>query len=153
SAAAYHHYECGRWDDALQAIGAVAADQLDDMLRDVRGVAALIAVHRGDLETAAGHLAAGSGRAPRDAESYEAIEYALLDAVALLAEAAGDLGRSLQLRAAWLHLPPGMQRRNGVTLAPELVRLATTMGDRATAQAALALAEEEAAAGSAFPTA
>jgi len=143
------HFLSGRWDEAVtEAERALAlADEVGlAMLRSwPRCLLALIAVHRGDLEAAAAHLAdvepvdpaastAGVPQSPREALARS-----------LLAEANGDAAAALALlQRAW----DDHGGRGNVTalsqLAPDLVRLALASRDPTTA-AGVALAVEHAA--------
>ncbi|MGH3663996.1 MAG: helix-turn-helix transcriptional regulator [Micromonosporaceae bacterium] len=135
-------YVYGLWDEALVYLSSVGPEFLTNpALRHSQGIAALIALHRGQRDAAEAHLrTAGldeyvaSGPIPYSGSATEV--------AAILAELAGESDRALALRASWLDLPPGPLRERGYLLAPQLVRVALAAGETDTAQATLAACDE-----------
>ncbi len=141
---AYRH---GRWDDALVHIAGIETEYFgNDELAYAYANAALIYLHRGDRETADKYLeyACGPGQSP---STYEppAPSYPLTEALAVRAEADGDVKRALSLMSGWLEAPLGLSRHERHDDLPYLVHLAMAVGDPETARAATRLAEQDAA--------
>ncbi|GAA1419641.1 helix-turn-helix domain-containing protein [Catellatospora coxensis] len=130
-------YARGRWDEAV-----AYADRLDQELLAnpsisyLHAVAARIAIHRDDRETAEARLRAGGFLNPADQGRWAGASGPVADALALLAESRGDLAESLALRAAYLDLPPGPDRAGRCDEAVYLVRAALAQGEPALAEAA-----------------
>ncbi|MFD0598213.1 hypothetical protein ACFQZ4_43025 [Catellatospora coxensis] len=118
------------------------ADRLDQELLAnpsisyLHAVAARIAIHRDDRETAEARLRAGGFLNPADQGRWAGASGPVADALALLAESRGDLAESLALRAAYLDLPPGPDRAGRCDEAVYLVRAALAQGEPALAEAA-----------------
>jgi len=129
----------GRWDEALLHLGGISPEFLDSgPLKYLRGLAAVIALHRDEPAIADAHLRDADTVARSARPEAEAIALYLIDALALQAEAAGDLDRSLALRSTWLDVP-GYHQIERSEEAPQLVRLALAVGDTAPARAAAAI--------------
>ena len=131
-------YCTGRWDEALDELA--AAGELGDSPRHASvaaGLAALIAGHRDDRTGALAHL----GRIPEGTDVTCGFR---LTARALLAERDGQPGQARDILAAIL--TPAYSRLERHMLLPHLVRAALAADDRATAEAAVAAAEADAAA-------
>lgn len=137
-----YHYEAAsllfnacQWDDAVAQAqtGLALAEEVGlDLLRQwASGVLAAVAVHRDELDAAAGWVADG-GTAPL-----------VILARALLEEARGDGARALaRLQDDWdLDASRGVRVGWRIT-GPELVRLAVVAGDRARAAAVASDLEE-----------
>ena len=141
-------YMYGRWDEALVHLASIDQEFIGAAdLPDNHGLGALIALHRGDRDSADAHLHAATVGRPGALASLESPRFMLTDALAMRAEADGDLSRAVALMAAWLTAQPGLhpfKRHDDV--APYLVRLALAAGDRATAEAAAAVAQADLAA-------
>jgi DNA-binding CsgD family transcriptional regulator len=139
--AAEHWFHVGRWGDALAELDAVAVNAQPDPARALwlRGLAALIAVHRDDRVAAAGHLR-DLDDLPGTTAEMRYHSQRLLIARGLAAERDG------QPRQALAHLlavfDPDSTRRcptldvDRYLWLPDLVRLALAVGDRACAEAA-----------------
>lgn len=149
--AAVHQFWLGGWDEAVDRLGAVLADDpgitgfglREGGLMLLHGAAALIAAHRDDDVALDRHLHAGltlslataANRencdflvAARAAAAYRNDDHA--DAIAMLGGILDTRYAQMMLRHQWL---------------PELVRIALDCGDRATARAAVEACEAEAA--------
>jgi DNA-binding CsgD family transcriptional regulator len=151
-AAGVHHYWVGRWDDALAELGAAADDLTDATSLGLRaswttlllhGVAALIAGRRDDRSASAAQLQAGLALGITNAVDRDNCDF-LLAATALAAERDGDPARALATYAPILDPAFGQTLLRNQWL-PEIVRLALEVDDAATARAAIALCEAEAA--------
>jgi ATP/maltotriose-dependent transcriptional regulator MalT len=132
------YFETGRWDDALAEAVAV-----HDGLKEPGvaccdlGIAAVICFHRGDIDAARGHLAAAVPHA-------EGIGNRVIPPLALARSL--DCERSAQLPAALAQLTAGFasnaeELREIEDLLPDAVRLASEIGDVATAKALAGHAE------------
>src|SRR6202012_1589681 len=103
--------------------------------------AAIIAVHRGDRDTADAKLRDALGTGP--GAEHEPLpdppraSYPLTEALALRAEAAGETKRALALMSAWLDAPAGLSRYERHDDLLYLVYLALREGDIETARAAV----------------
>ena len=141
-------FRYGRWDDALVHLASIDPEFFSVAdLSAGHGLGALIALHRGDRDAADAHLRAATGGSPETLAGSASPRDYLTGAQAMRAEADGDLSRAVALMAAWLPVEPGLrhnQRHDDV--APYLVRLALAAGDRATAEAAAAVARADVAA-------
>lgn len=161
--AAGFYYRHGRLDEALVHLESIEDEYLhNDELSQVFATAAIIAVHRGDRDTADAKLRAALGTAPGPGTGTGTgtgagpdmdqlpdpprPSYPLTDALALRAEAAGDIKRALALMSAWLDVPAGLSRYERHDNLPYLTYLALLLGDAETADAAVRVAEADAAA-------
>jgi DNA-binding NarL/FixJ family response regulator len=137
TAAAEFCHRYGRWDDALAHLANIDQEFFGtEQISPYQGLAALIALHRGDRALADTHL--------RAAAAARLLPASLLTrAHAVRAEADGDQERALDLLSGLLSAEPGLrphQRRDDL---PGLVRLALAVGEDSTAKAAAELAEED----------
>jgi DNA-binding CsgD family transcriptional regulator/tetratricopeptide (TPR) repeat protein len=123
----------GRWDEALGQVqaGLDLGDAMD-MGRHLRGLSALIAVHRGDRETAASQLAFLSGPAPTTSPGRQSAHTPTW-ALALAAQADGDIPAATAiLRPAWdVDTERDQLRYLRHYLVPDLVALQLATGDEA----------------------
>lgn len=119
------YYHDGRWDDALAETGA-GLETVDHvhMFAALRAQAALIAVHRGELPDLA-LLAEQSPSGPANVYGY------LHDwAMALTHEAHGEPRKALDLLVTALdNRASAVRRRFLLRTSPDLLRLATSLGD------------------------
>ena len=145
--AARGSFLAGRWDDALAelATAATLAEELGSGPLTVDGhvLAALIALHRGDVPATRRALAAAE-------EQNQRLGSPAMDSVlrgrALLAEASAASDEALTLlRDAWQLCAEAGTASQFPVLGPDLVRLSLEAGDRARAEAAVAAVEEVAA--------
>ncbi|HEY0718631.1 MAG TPA: AAA family ATPase, partial [Streptosporangiaceae bacterium] len=147
AAAAQFSYRYGRWDDALaQLAGADQEGSGTDPSGSSRGIAALIALRRGDRESADAQLASIAGR-PAGLVPLPERSYPLIEAQALRAEADGDLDRAVAVMSGWLPASAGLPATERDDGLPYLVYLALAAGQNATARTAAALSKAGAAAG------
>lgn len=141
----------GRWDDALQMVSATSELFPAQLRSAANAVAALIAMHREQHQTAEAQLAAGGPLGQTDvppsahpasgANGQPSQYFALLDeAFALRAEVRGDLHRALEWRKKWLDQPQPV-RDVYCHLAPDLVRNAIAVNDVDAASAAIEACE------------
>jgi DNA-binding CsgD family transcriptional regulator len=137
-------YDFGAWDEAL-----IHLDSLQQPLSDARqigrhGLAALIAAHREEWEGVGDHVQAGSAirLTPGDVRIYSGY---LVAAQAIRAEADGQPARAVDLLGRWLDGDLGYDAKERFMWLPDLVRLALSIGDTATARAAVAAAATDAA--------
>jgi hypothetical protein len=145
-AAALAYFEGGQWDDAVAGLEAEpAAGQPPQNYYPVQrhGILALIAGHRDERETAAGHLAAIAGEAFADLATWANACVPIL-ARALAAEQAGAPEAALATAALALAQRLGEQLPNRYLVLPALTRLALAAGDRDTAAAAARAAAADA---------
>nr|WP_051114717.1 BTAD domain-containing putative transcriptional regulator [Actinokineospora enzanensis] len=152
--AAVHHYWTGRWDEALVELDGVTEDGPAITFYGLRepgaaallshGVAALLAVHRGDPAEAAAHLDAAECYAPSNMSERESCDFHLV-AAAMAEERRGALGAALCLLDPILR-PEYARIMLRHQWLPYLTRLALDAGDRARARLALTVCEAEAAA-------
>ncbi|MFI6095767.1 AAA family ATPase [Lentzea sp. NPDC051213] len=145
-------YWLGSWDDALAELSSVEQDvstvtyagRLDrGPLLIWRGAASLIAGRRNDRATAAEQLQAGLAIPVLTVSDQENLDF-LLAAQALAAEQDGDPQQAVSILSAVLQRRPGEMTLTHQWL-PELVRLALSVDDHATAGAALEACQAEAA--------
>jgi DNA-binding CsgD family transcriptional regulator len=126
----------GRWDEALGQVqaGLDLGDAMD-MDRHLRGLSALIAVHRGDRETAASQLAQLSGPAPATSPGRQSAHTPTW-ALALAAQADGDIPAATAiLRPVWdVDTEWDQLRYLRHYLVPDLVALQLAAGDEAAAR-------------------
>jgi DNA-binding CsgD family transcriptional regulator len=124
-------YETGRWDDSLTDIAVVPEDLKDPLVACCElGIAAEIAFHRNDPETARGHLTAAEPHWQRlGCRSILSLELAR----SLEREQAGSLAESLAvLTSAFDGNPDDVGEIEDLLV--DAVRLALKVGDKATAQ-------------------
>ncbi|MGH3715662.1 MAG: BREX system ATP-binding domain-containing protein [Micromonosporaceae bacterium] len=132
------NFDHGDWDEALVHMASVAPEFADtDHVRDGYGLAATIALRRGEPEQAMAHLLAAGVSQPVETTERDYLAPTVVAAVALIAEAAGDVERALKVRASWLDLPALWQRSSDCVHALDLVRAALAAEDTATARAAV----------------
>jgi DNA-binding CsgD family transcriptional regulator len=142
--AAEHYFSLGQWDDALAAVEqAVSLPDSGPGAVHARGLGALIAAHRDDWETAAGHLAAVPDEAAGPA-FHRANQYFLLLARALTAEQAGRQGEAVAVLSAGLDPALDGNLICRFLAFPALMRLALAIDDAACAAAAAAAAAQQA---------
>ena len=154
TAAAEFYYRFGRWDEALMHLGNIDPEFYgSEQINSYRGLAAVIALRRGErasadeqLRAAAAALPAVGARPPGRASLPVS---PLTRAAALRAEADGDLGRALELMGGLMSAPAGLGLHERQDDLPYLVRLALEAEADGTAKAAAALAEADVAADSA----
>lgn len=139
-------YRHGRWDESLVHLASVDQQFLvAEELIPRHGLAALIALRREDDAASKAHLDAAVQAVPAAAGDPPVAVFPLTQALALAAEAAGDLPRAVALMSAWLAVPRGTrigERRDDL---PVLVRLALAAGDAETAAAAARMSAADAA--------
>ncbi len=133
-AATLYFFE-GRWDDALAELDAIP-DVPEDrtFVGMVHGLAALIAGRRDDRATAAVHLAAVRDD-PLDTPAARLNSLPLFSARTVAAERDRDPAQAVAVLASLLDPQYAQAERH--LLLPELVRLAVTVGDVATARKAV----------------
>ena len=140
-------YMNGRWDDAVVFLNGIGSEFLDSTSNlNARALAALIALHREDRDTAALHLQAADAAVTLARRHGDPpANWRLAAAWALQAEAhERDLRRALELMATLLNPAPlpGQQTRH--ELMPHVVRLALAVGDKEMAAAATAACRADA---------
>ncbi|HEX3785137.1 MAG TPA: AAA family ATPase [Pseudonocardiaceae bacterium] len=122
-------YDLGRWDDAQMEVSRLADELKSPMVSCCdHGIAALIALHRGDRLGARPHMDAAE---PYRARLGDHTIVTLSLATSLWHERAGDMAE-----AAGALRPALVEGRNAEDLLPDLVRLAAELGDTATARLA-----------------
>jgi DNA-binding CsgD family transcriptional regulator len=140
-------YRHGRWDEALVHLGRIEPEFFDvAQINPYQGLAALIALHRADRGAADVRLAAAVRVLPAALADQPAPASPLTQALALRAEADGDLRRALELMSSWLSAAPGPGPNQRGDDLSYLVRLALDVGDTATAKTAAELARADMAA-------
>lgn len=143
-AAADASYRYGQWDDALAHLREAGNGDR------AQGLAAVIALRRGDQESAERLLLATMS--PLGTAADEAVARAGSDwlalALALRAEAAGDAAGAVEVLKVLLHPLSGRRAQDQHRYLPYLVRLALSAGDSETARAAAAACAERVVAGS-----
>jgi DNA-binding CsgD family transcriptional regulator len=140
-------YKYGRWDEALVHLASVDAEYLETgALSPQHGLAAMIALRRGDTATADVRLQAGTERLPVTVADPPLALNPLTQALAMRAEADGNLPEALRLMSAWLAAAPGLRPQDRHDDLPYLVRLALAAGDTALAATATETAEADVAA-------
>jgi DNA-binding CsgD family transcriptional regulator len=143
-AAAEHHFAVGQWDEVLTTLEMGTGPPGPDYLAlRAHGLAAVVAGHRDDSETAKAHLTAVQDL-PIDSPGNWAKTHFPLLARALDAERAGRPDDAVAVLAPVLEPGFAADMPELYKLLPTLVRLALTAGDTATAAAAAQAAEEEA---------
>lgn len=144
SAAAEYYYDAARWDDALAMLDADAGHPGPDHLSlRMHGLAALIAGHRDDSETAEKHLAAVRHELTDSPRVRAKVHYLYL-ARAVDAERAGRLDEAARELARILDPAIAADMPELYTLFPALTRLALSVGDTPAAESAAAAAAQEA---------
>jgi DNA-binding CsgD family transcriptional regulator len=146
--AAQFCYVHGRWDEALTHLASID-DEFDSAgpLVIQHGLAALIALHRGDRQSADAHLQTATAVTKTGHTPAPPALFPLTQALAIRAEAAGDLPRALALMADWLTMPPGPRAYDRHYDMAPLVRIALAARDPATARQAALAAEADARSG------
>jgi len=142
-------YRLGRWDEALMHLATIDPAYLDTApLAPYHALVARIALHRGDAATASARLRACVGWRPETAADPPVPVSLITQALAMQAEAAGDLPRAVATMATLLAAVPGVRlhdrQDDDLTY---LARLALAAGDTGTARAAAAAAEADGAGG------
>lgn len=142
---AVRHFAVGDWDDALAEAdaGLALASDTGTSLGSIAGQAirALIAVHRGDLTTAADAIRMASTTLERNGPEYRS--QWLSWAGACMAAAQGDVDGALAgLRSAWEDLTARGLRFEQPWLGPDLVRLAVGQGAMDLAESVTAEVEQ-----------
>jgi DNA-binding NarL/FixJ family response regulator len=140
-----HRY--GRWDEALVHLAGIDPEFLDTVpLASQHGIAAMIALRRGELGRADAHLAAAAARLPGVTADPPTPVSPLTEALAMRAEAGGDLAGAVRIMSAWLDAPAGVNQFGRHDDLAYLVRVALAAGDATTARAAAEAAAADAAA-------
>jgi DNA-binding CsgD family transcriptional regulator len=144
-AAAMGSYDFGAWEEALSRLDALPATLDSARLVGRHGLAALIAAHREDWPTMQRHARDGD-QVPITAGDGRIFGGYLVAAHAMRAEADGDRERAVRELSVWIDRRIG---RIGLSerymWLPSLVRLALSVDDQETADAAVAAAQEDAA--------
>jgi DNA-binding NarL/FixJ family response regulator len=147
TAAAEFCYAYGRWDEALVYLATVDEEFTGSGLRVARqGLAALIALRRGDKQAADTHLCQAASLPREDRPSAAPPLHPLTQALALRAEASGDLAGAMALMSRWLQAARGLRVHERHDDMPNLTRLALAVEDAATARAAAEVADADMAA-------
>jgi DNA-binding CsgD family transcriptional regulator/tetratricopeptide (TPR) repeat protein len=136
---AQYLFEAGRWDDALAEIETLFefdADVIDVAHVSGRGLAALIAAHRGDRAGLAAHLRAAEELPDLVGQSFFALDLLRAKAVAAERDGRADEAVALLSEAAGVRDIEPLQEGG---LLPDLVRSAMAAGD---VSAAAAIATE-----------
>ncbi len=136
------HLEAGEWDDALSELDAAPVAAIIQQLR-IHGMRALIAVHRGDRETAARHLRTVDDENLTVGASPASWVFLRL-AKSLAAEQDGHLTEAEAVLAECFEPGIAEQIPGIIGLAVPLARLALARGDTETAAVAARQAESEA---------
>jgi DNA-binding CsgD family transcriptional regulator/tetratricopeptide (TPR) repeat protein len=148
TAAAAFCWRYGQWDEALVHLSSIGREFLDTepLSPQHHSMAALIALHREERDSADEHLRAAVEAAPAVLADPPVPLYPLTEALAMRAEADGDLPRAVTVMSSWLGASPGWKARDRHDDLPYLARLALAAGDIATASAAAAACQADAAA-------
>jgi DNA-binding NarL/FixJ family response regulator len=143
-AAAEWGYQYGRWDDALTRLARIDRELSGtDRLRPRHGIAAAIALRRGDRAAADELLSDATGMPlPRGPVPC----YPLTEALAMRAEADGDFALAAGLMSGWLSAAPGLGPYDRHADLPYLVYLALEADDTELARAAVAVSQADTAA-------
>ncbi len=147
-AAAEHHHQLGRWDEALAELETLANSTLPvtpihQLL--LHGLWALIAAHRDEDTAAAAHLDAVAGRPITPGMAADHAQQ-LVMARAALADRRGQPEQARDILANLLDPARGRGLRSRRLWLPDLARLAMATDDLDTARAAVAAADDDAAA-------
>jgi DNA-binding CsgD family transcriptional regulator len=148
--AAVGYYDFGAWDEALVHLDSLQPPLWNWTLISRHGLAALIAARREDWDRMHEHAQKGSA-IPVTTGDVRAYSGYLIAAQAIRAEADGDPARAVNLLAQWLDPQLGHDARGRYVWLPDLVRLALSVGDTATARAAVEAADADAARPDALP--
>jgi DNA-binding CsgD family transcriptional regulator len=134
-------YRHGRWDEALVHLAGLRPDVFDaERASHVHALGAMIALQRGDRDGADAYLRAAVGEESALAELV-VLDVPIAEALAMRAEAEGNLARAVRLMAARLSAPRHPDEHPDDM--PELLRLALATGDSAIASAAVAQSEAD----------
>jgi DNA-binding CsgD family transcriptional regulator len=149
-AAAMGYYDFGAWDEALVQLELLQPPLSGAKLIGRHGLAALIAAHREEWDRLREHVQEGAAVpvTPGDVRIYSGY---LTAAQAIRAEADGSPALAVDLLARWLDPQLGYDAKERFMWLPDLVRLALSVGDAATARAAVEAAESDAALPGAIP--
>jgi DNA-binding NarL/FixJ family response regulator len=136
-------YWYGRWEEAVAYVASIDAQFHGiDRITPYSAIAALVALHREDRGSADVHLASVTGQLCDPSRPRSRLTRAL----AMRAEAGGDLAEATAMLAGWLPTQVRADVRERFEDLPYLVRLALETGDMVTAKAATAAAAGDAAA-------
>ncbi len=149
-AAAMGCYDFGAWDEALVHLDALQPPLYDATLIGRHGLAALIGAHREEWDRVQEHIRAGSAIKVVPGDVSIQSRY-LTAAQAIRAEADGDPAQAASLLSGWLDPQLGLDAIDRFMWLPDLVRLALSLDDAATARAAVDAAEADAADPDALP--
>jgi DNA-binding CsgD family transcriptional regulator len=146
SAAVTFCYRSGRWDAALVHLASMNTGfaGTGPQLYAQHGIAALISLRRGDLDQADVHLQAAAQAMPTAVAEPPVPVDPVTQALAMRAEASGEVARAAQVMSSWLSAPVGMAPEDRNDDLFYLVRLALAAGDTATAADAVAAAQADA---------
>ena len=145
--AAEYSYVNGRWDEALAHLANVEDEFTGaEPFVTLHGIAAHIALRRGDRQTADAHLRRATDIVKTDLPATVPTLFSLTQALAMRAEADGKLAAAVRLMSRWLEVPVGLRAHQRHGNLPYLVRLALAAGDTATASRAAKTALEDMAA-------
>jgi DNA-binding CsgD family transcriptional regulator len=137
--AAVRHFMTGRWDDAVVEVDSILArsDELHDVALPCRagGLGALIAVHRDDRPAANRYLRPIAKTAITGAAALDNAAFMML-ARACVAERGRRPEQAVELLMPTLHGEHSTGMILRYLIMPYLVRLALSIGDRATARSA-----------------
>jgi DNA-binding CsgD family transcriptional regulator len=144
--AAEHHYQLGRWDEALAELETLAnstfpVTPIHRLL--LHGLWALVTAHRDEDTTAAAHISAVADHPITAGMAADHAQH-LLTARAVLAERLGQPAQARDILAGMLEPARIWGRRNRRQWLPDLTRLAIATGDLDTARAATAAAAADA---------
>jgi DNA-binding NarL/FixJ family response regulator len=137
-------FDIGHWDEVLVNVAGIAPELLESQsFMHLRGIVAVVALHREDREMAIAQLRA-AGIDDFTAATSQGMGRGghLTPALAMLAEAEGNVDRVLSIQRTWLDLD-AYHRFFRQFEASALVRTALAAGDRATAEATAAAAAED----------
>jgi DNA-binding CsgD family transcriptional regulator len=135
-------YRHGRWDEVLVHLASLQPDVLDaERASHVQALGAMIALQRGDRDGADAYLRGAIAGAPQSLDQQASLFTPITEALALRAEVNGDLARATRLLAARLTAVRDPDEHPDEM--PELLFLALSAGDAATASAAAAQAETD----------
>jgi DNA-binding NarL/FixJ family response regulator len=142
--AAQHSYVHGRWDEALAHLANVEDEFTDaEPFVSQHGFAAHIALRRGDRPTADAHLRRAIDVVKADLPTRVPTIFPLTQALAMRAEADGNLTEAVWFMSQWLAAPVGLRAPERHDDLPYLIRLALAAGDTVTASWAAATALDD----------
>jgi DNA-binding NarL/FixJ family response regulator len=142
--AAEFGYVRGHWDDALEHLASVGDEFASAVpFAAQHGLAGLIALRRGDQHKADAHLRRATEVIKAEPPATAPAVFPLTQALAMRAEAAGDLAEAVRLMSQWLDVPAGLRAHERHDDLPYLVRLALAAGDTATAARAVLTARAD----------